>query len=291
MGGFFVKNRLKVYCIYTNKEISLLDSNEEHIIPLSLGGCNSFTIRVDKTKNAQLGTQIDGVLSKDYLIHALRRKKSFKGRSGKVGSLRIDGMVKETGEKVAIYYEQNTNYVFNLVKKLRYTEEEKRRYTYNISMKFDKHIRIRYTAKVLLGACYYIFGEVFKEHADHESLRRVMNWDVINEKGEIVDLPLGLMDEFTKAEGESVKWDSVFRNIFIGIHSSGVIIVFGKDSIIGAVGVGGKYIGAINFKANTNMFDVNSEKWDGVVVGIQNNKVRKGTFQSALKHINEFIKK
>lgn len=37
-----------MYCIYSGREIDDSKMNIEHIIPLSLGGCNDFTISVEK---------------------------------------------------------------------------------------------------------------------------------------------------------------------------------------------------------------------------------------------------
>ncbi len=79
----------KTYCIYTDKVVSINKTNLEHIIPLGLGGCNGFCIRVDKTKNSALGSHIDGKLSNDFLISLLRRHKDFRGHSGKAPETRL----------------------------------------------------------------------------------------------------------------------------------------------------------------------------------------------------------
>lgn len=52
-----------MHCIYSRKEYDKQDMNIEHIIPISLGECNQFTIYVSKQENSVLGSQIDGLLT------------------------------------------------------------------------------------------------------------------------------------------------------------------------------------------------------------------------------------
>ena len=57
-----------MYCIYSGKVLDDDEMNIEHIIPLSLGGCDSFTIMVGKKINSDLGSKIDGKFCNDFLI-------------------------------------------------------------------------------------------------------------------------------------------------------------------------------------------------------------------------------
>lgn len=47
-----------MYCIYSGKEIDEINSNIEHIIPLSLGGCDELIIRVEKNINSDIGVKL-----------------------------------------------------------------------------------------------------------------------------------------------------------------------------------------------------------------------------------------
>lgn len=64
--------------------------NAEHIIPLSLGGSNSFTVPVSKALNAELGSAIDAALAtSDVLTMFRRREFDARGHSNKKPEVRI----------------------------------------------------------------------------------------------------------------------------------------------------------------------------------------------------------
>lgn len=56
-----------IYCPYTDQDIAVGDSSPEHIIPLALGGLNSFTLPVSATFNSKVGSEIDGTLANDFV--------------------------------------------------------------------------------------------------------------------------------------------------------------------------------------------------------------------------------
>jgi len=279
----------KIYCIYVDEGISPEEANVEHIIPLSLGGINSFKIQVSKSKNASVGSLLDGVLSKDFLIQAVRRKKGYKGHSKKPAKLAIRGTRTDTGEKVVVYYKDGENYIFNPVKNLRYTEDEKGQIPLALTVQFNKNVRIRFVAKVALSAGYFLFGDKFRQHTDHNSLRRIMNWEVQGTTDD--DIPVGLLDEFREIPEDSPSWEATFRVLFGKIGCSGVAFVLGPNQIIAAVGIGGRFIGSINFKADGQHFGYKEGPYDGVVVGLQNKKIIKNSFHKLLKRIIDGFEK
>ena len=280
-----------MYCIYTDTIISPTDSSEEHIIPLSLGGKNGFTIKVSKSINSNLGAKIDGSIEKDFFINATKRKNGYKGHSKKLAKYRVYATIAETGEKVEIRYVGTENYLYNPRTKKKYTEEEKRQTVLDVNPPFDYTIRIRFVAKVLLGTGYFIYGNTFKENVDHENLRKIMNWEVLDENNNDIEFPLGFMDEFSNVPENSVPIHSVFKTVCAALACSCVIFVIGPNQIIGAVGIGGRYIGAVNFKANGEKFDFKEGPYDGIILAIQNNKIKRGSFHNFLKKIQSFKKK
>lgn len=72
-----------IYCPYTDTEIDVNSSSAEHIIPLSLGGSNDFTIPVGKEYNSKIGSDIDGDLANDFLVLFRRRNFDARGHSDK----------------------------------------------------------------------------------------------------------------------------------------------------------------------------------------------------------------
>lgn len=279
-----------MHCIYTNSTITSDNSNIEHIIPLSLGGKNGFTIRVNKNANSDLGDKLDGAIVKDFFINHTKRAKGYIGHSKKITKYKINATIATTGEKVEIRYIGKDNYLYNPKTKKRYTEEEKKQSPLNISTPFTvNNLRIRFVAKVLLGTGYFIYGDAFKEYADHKSLRRIMDWNLLDKNNKLVNIPVGLIDEFSEVTDKSEKWDSTLRIVCKAIDSSCVILIIAPKQIIGAVGIGGRYIGAINFKANGRKLGYKKGPADGIIIAIQNNKIIKTSFHKFLKKIQDLI--
>ena len=71
-----------MYCIYTDAEVPDSAGNYDHIIPLSLGGSDSFCVWSDRNFNSKVGSSIDGALANDALIVLARRDADARGHSG-----------------------------------------------------------------------------------------------------------------------------------------------------------------------------------------------------------------
>ena len=80
-----------MYCIYSGKNLDDSEMNVEHIIPLSLGGCDSFTIMVGKKINSDLGSKIDGKFCNDFLIGLQQLPFDNRGHSKKSKSVNLKG--------------------------------------------------------------------------------------------------------------------------------------------------------------------------------------------------------
>src|SRR5579872_6281393 len=102
-----------MYCIYTNTTITSGNSSDQHIIPLSLGGKNGFTIKVCKSANSDLGSKLDGAIEKDFLVNSTKRKRGYKGHSKKITKYKVHATIADTGEKVEIRYNGTENYLYN----------------------------------------------------------------------------------------------------------------------------------------------------------------------------------
>ena len=63
-----------IYCPYADRDIPISESTAEHIIPLALGGLNTFTLPVSANFNSQVGSEIDGALANDFLVMCRRDK-------------------------------------------------------------------------------------------------------------------------------------------------------------------------------------------------------------------------
>lgn len=280
------------YCIYTDKEISIDKSNWEHIIPLGLGGCDDFCIRVDRDKNSALGSHIDGKLSNDFLISSLRRHKDFRGHSGKIPETKFKkSKLSATDKPIHVTFKKEKIQIYDPIERRELLENETKGVTFSSTIKFEKDIRMLFTAKVLLAGGYFVYGKTFKDYADHSSLRKLMNYKLTETDETIKDLPLGVIDPFHEIREEDKGMKGVFEMICKATDSSCAIFLLCTENIIGSVGVGGQYIGSINFKANTEHFPNDDDFRLGHVVGIQNKELRRSSFYHMVELLHDKLQK
>src|ERR1700733_2965457 len=73
-----------IYDVYSNRDVRPDQTNLDHIIPLSLGGIDAFSVGTLKDFNSHLGSEVDGRMANDFLIQHERNRYEVKGHSGKV---------------------------------------------------------------------------------------------------------------------------------------------------------------------------------------------------------------
>ena len=75
--------------------------------------------------------------------------------------------------------------------------------TLHVQMRFNFLIRLRFVAKVVLSAGYYIFGDYFKNYVSHADTRRMMYASNVEEfKAIKSDNPTLYYDTFTPVKDE-----------------------------------------------------------------------------------------
>lgn len=158
---------LFVYCPYTDQDIPFSGSSPEHIIPLALGGMNSFTLPVSRDFNSRVGSQIDGALANDFLVMSKRDKHFVKGHSRKEPEYVVSNASDaHTGAPLRVTMGQRKGLrIWSPVEKRDLTGLGK---TVTISVHMDIDIALRFVAKVALSAGYLIYGDLFKQKVKHE---------------------------------------------------------------------------------------------------------------------------
>ncbi len=276
-----------IYCIYTDQELSSDKVNKEHIIPLSHGGCNELCIQVDKDKNSILGFEIDGKLSKDYLISSIRRRKDYKGHSGKIPESEfLNPKFKNTNKPVKITIKGTQSEFFDPIEKRVLTDNETKGISFSFNLNFDIDLRMIFTAKTLLAAGYFAYGKIFRQFADHNSLRLLMNYKIINTTERIHEIDVGIIDPFHEILEKDEEFVSIIKKICKTIDSSFVIFMLQKDNIIGSVAIGGEYIGTIRFNAKTEYFPNKDIFKHGHIISINNKKLKKYSYYEMTELLN-----
>lgn len=263
-----------VYCIYSDKLVPYLQTNMEHIIPLSLGGSNKFTLRIDRTINSKLGSNVDGRLVKDYVISSRRRHRDLRGHSKSVPKTSLKkSFIVNTNEPIQINFEGKSGHFYDPIKKKILENKEIVGLQIKSTIKIDPYARPLFVAKTILASGYFIYKDLFKDHADHNSLRKLMNYDP-KVTDEPLDNTIEFIDPLFGKEIKSPSIPSMLKTICEEIDSSCVIFLYYQDTIIGTVGIAGTYLGSIRFKADITQFP-NSGKYEhGHIIGIQNGELK-----------------
>jgi len=265
--------------------------NPEHIIPLSLGGCNGFTVMVCKAKNSEVNQKIDAKMNNDFLLKIRQVQHDFRGHSGSTPVLKVKRAMVNNNPASWEYSKQEIK-VRDHINKVDLQGEQ----TVELSASFDLIIRSKFVSKVALATGYFMFGDTFVQNADHNSLRTYVFADSMDN----LKLDLRFFDEFqspgTLDIPKSNAWE-VNKLIASRKKSSGVIWGYAHNRIIAHVFVGSVLLGMVNFSAKVCAFHVDNDVHDdyGSVLRIVDNKKitcvpYRCELEEVLKHIDDLSK-
>lgn len=285
-----------IYCIYTNREITLEESNSEHIIPLSLGGANGFEIPVERDFNSTAGSKIDGALANDFLTLFSRREHNARGHSGNEPfPLAKKSKIVKTNKPVQVAFEKDDINIYSPIDKRFLTTEEKAGETFKSSFHVKPDTTMNFIAKVALSAGYFVYGDLFKEKVAHNDIRKLMNFD-----RQTAD-----RNEFKKIQIKGCFWphpieekdkeDFALYDYFAKIlNCSFVLCIPGPKNIGFVIALLGKTIGILNVSADTDNFPTTGAHDLGHAVILQNKKVIRRSYRAlagkAMEQINNTAK-
>ena len=277
-----------VYCPYTDREISEAQSSREHIFPLSLGGVDGLEIPVDRAFNSGVGSKLDGALTKEFLFALKRTKFDARGHSGKKPVARI---------RSATYGEDNrpAQVDFHSEDGLRVWDSRDREVKervprFNISVSIDIDLPIRFAAKVALASGYFAYGDLFREHVDHQQFRDVMNTDLRNLDLTKAAADLGLghltlrVDSYLREVPNEPAHDVLnsMRAYCSSVEGSVVVLAPGYDCFSVAVGVLGQYVATVIAPAETDSFPNDGDYAWGHVLTVDGRTLRRCSWVDAL---------
>lgn len=166
-----------MYCIYTDSDVAAEDGNLDHIIPLSLGGTNEFVVWADADYNSNVGSAVDGELSKDLLISPMLMRAGVKGHSKKTAVPRWkNAQVDGRPAQVALTPDGFKIWDARARRDLADHEIDGSQITLNFSI--GAFTALRFLAKVALGGGYFVYGNAIRQAIDCASLRKIIMLDV-----------------------------------------------------------------------------------------------------------------
>lgn len=285
-----------MYCIYTDNEILRKNSSVEHIIPLSLGGSNDFTINVDKEFNSKIGSKIDGALSNDFIINMARSKRGILGHSKKMAEMiwkksYLNGdptqpiqviFTADLKENIKMWNPKTRNYL---------PQEQTCGVKIQSKLIIDRFIRIKFAAKVALGAGHFAYANLFRKYIDHHSLRAVINTDFSKAKGvNLKGLNLSVADPFTQIKEKDKDFTEMFRAMCRMLDTC-VLFLLCTENLIITIGILGEWIATINVKGETEYFPNTAEYDLGHVIAIHKRAVSRCAFRQTCEILAKALNK
>jgi hypothetical protein len=265
----------KEYCIYEDAFFDESLMSIEHIIPLSLGGSNLFTIKVSKKSNSNLGALVDGKFANDSLIKLHNLNYEYKGHRRKKNKVIFKkSRIKNTNEPVQIGISKNRIEVYSLRNSKILSPNELANHTVQSIIDYSQTIRIVFTAKVLLATGYYLYSDLFVKNTDHVSLRKLMNYKQGESFESIKDLPLKVSCNLSKSKNYTIG-DLICETL----DDATIIFKYENTCIKGIVGIAGKFIGSITFLADTLKLNNTNDFENGHIINIKKNGILKMSYK------------
>ncbi len=273
----------KLYCPYTDRVISRSSASLEHVIPLSLGGVDEFTILVDSDANSKLGHLVDGALANDPIISMMRAKTGTRSQSGKA----FRNVWKKTkgpdDQPLQIVIGKDSFEIFDPIQKKKLDDNETSGWTLNSTLKMDIYVRMPFAAKVGLGTGYFLFGDVFRKHCNHSQLRdALIPIDEMN-KTTLRESKITYLDRLSDPNNDRMlNKHKIFEKLISFFCCSAVIVSIAENHLCFSVGLFGEWESTITVPANGNQFPYDNEFDQGHVILLQCGKLRILSFRRAV---------
>jgi hypothetical protein len=274
------------WCPYTDRDLQPQETSIEHVIPLALGGHDSFTLPVCKDFNSKLGSRLDGILANDFLIKMQRNALDVRGHSKKRPVVTDSrGKHVESGKPLHITMDRQSG--------LRTWCPRTKQDVHwpgavALNFKADLNVSTQFVAKVALGAGYFAYGEAFREDVKHADLRYVM----ANPPPSLGDpacstLQARVDERFSQEGDDRVKYLRMLCRA--AKRSSVVCIVPAWRSFTVAVGILGDYVGLINVPARVAKFPKSDLYELGHVIASQEGRLMRFSLRQALEKLARSI--
>jgi hypothetical protein len=155
----------------------------------------------------------------------------------------------------------------------------------------DRYIRIKFAAKVALGAGYFAYDDLFRKYIDHSSLRAIINTDFSKVKEDnIKELRINVSDPFTPLPEKDKGLTGAFRRMCKQLDTC-VIFLLCTDNLIITVGILGEWIASLNVLGKTEHFP-NEKEYDlGHVISITQKRITRRSFREVAKQLADTINK
>ncbi len=272
------------YCIYEGRSFPSDDLNEEHIIPLALGGVNSLVIRASKGFNSSVGADLEGKLATELGMWQRRNEFDVRGHSGKRPMPTYkSGRIEDIDLPVQVQLDKK-----NRAMKLysprhgRFLEDhESAGQKIKFTTTMDLTVKVRFAAKVALGAGYFTYGSKFAEFSQVEHLRALVRLDVDEMSDDLV-----VVDPLT---GELSEQQKIIRKLGRLVGLSSVVIMPSGNDISFCVTCLKEFCGILRVRADTNSLPNEGRYRWGHILAADGKILRRGSLERGLTLLREVV--
>lgn len=278
-----------VFCIYSNTEVADSESNIEHIFPLTLGGSDAFTISVSKSINTLANRELDEKLKSCLSLATNRKKHQAVGHRNQ--SVRPPKIKITVGTDKSVIFKFDDNDLLELYSHKRrkiLTADEIKAEGATFTVKEERSLRLKFTAKIALASGYFVYGSTFVENVKTADLRALMNY--FGERHDEVafnNLTSTVWCWPNRVGDSDAVMHAIFQRINDMLKCSFVALITSAvpDRIIIVVGILGHLSGVISCPANCDAFPKSGDYDLGHVVALKDKKLQRFSYRNCLKAI------
>lgn len=282
----------EVYCVYSDREFPASETTPEHIIPLALGGKNGFTIPVQRTFNAGLGHTIDAAIANDPILKMKRAKLDLRGHNSWPVKARWTKTIDQNGNPLQVEIDKKGLRVRDPKTKRYLSNSETSSLVLSSNLKIDVMARMPFSAKVALGTGYFLFGDTFRNYADHHELRDVIRpIDAISE--EILRAnKLHYLDPIfdPKKDRADVRHKAI-ELVLRSLGCAGVVFTRGPGRLFFSIGLLGEWFSTVTVPADDYAFPHEDDFDLGHVVVLKPGGLGRFSFLEAGKRMQKLLNK
>lgn len=266
------------YCVYEDRELPATELSEEHIIPLALGGVDALVVRGSTRFNSDVGSELEGALANEFAMSLRRNEFDVRGHSGKrpVPTYK-SGRIEELNLPVQVQLDKRERklrlYSPQAGRFLEDHESAGRQITFRTTI--DPTVRLRFAAKVAIGAGYFAYGDKFVENARVDHLRALVRLD----KEKMSD-ELKVVDNLT---GDLSEQQKIVHALGKHVGVSSVVIMPSSNDITFIVTCLKEFCGLLRVSADTSELPNDGHyKW-GHILACDGKLLRRGSLCHGLE--------
>jgi len=266
------------YCIYTDCDVPNDAGNFDHIIPLSLGGSDRFTIWSDASVNSDMGSQVDGRIANDPFIMLARRNADARGHGNKTPvpawtHTTFEGRPAQLtlgSEKLELWDARDRRVL---------DEAEWAGKELQTKLRIERGPPLKFAAKVALAGAYFVYGELFRDTFDCDELRAIVNVDITDQDAvRRASTKARLMDRW-HADAQQGGDATHFKYLCEVTGRTTVIFVPHHDGLSIHIGVVGAYLASIILEGDGTSFPLTGDHDLGHVILLHPGEMERISFR------------